>query len=84
VLIEYSLEKYNVGDDSGLRSLCRPCSNPVESYDCQLLQWPSGFLSTHTQAPMKLLYEVAFALQILLPKHTKVDAISTGRLPKQV
>jgi hypothetical protein len=39
-------------------------------------------LSTH--APMKLLYEFALALQILLPKQIKIDIISTGRRPKQV
>jgi len=33
---------------------------------------------------MKLLYELAFALQILLPKQIKVDIIMTGRLPKHV
>jgi hypothetical protein len=33
---------------------------------------------------MKLLYEFAFALHILLPKQIKVEAINTGRLPKQV
>lgn len=37
-----------------------------------------------TQAPMKLLYEFALALHILLPKQIKVEAINTGRLPKQV
>jgi hypothetical protein len=33
---------------------------------------------------MKLLYEFARALHILLPKQIKVEAIKTGRLPKQV
>ena len=33
---------------------------------------------------MKLLYEFAFALQILLPKQIIVERISTGRLPKHV
>jgi hypothetical protein len=33
---------------------------------------------------MKLLYEFAFALQILLAKQIKTDRISTGRRPKQV
>jgi hypothetical protein len=33
---------------------------------------------------MKLLYEVAFALHILLPKQTKEEKMSTGRLPKHV
>jgi hypothetical protein len=33
---------------------------------------------------MKLLYEFAFALQMLLAKQIKTDRISTGRRPKQV
>jgi hypothetical protein len=33
---------------------------------------------------MKLLYEFALALQILLPKQIKIEMISTGRRPKQV
>jgi hypothetical protein len=33
---------------------------------------------------MKLLYELARALHMLLPKQIKVEAIKTGRLPKQV
>ena len=33
---------------------------------------------------MKLLYEFALALQILLAKQIKIDRISTGRRPKQV
>src|SRR6266487_5058737 len=33
---------------------------------------------------MKLLYEFAFALQRLLPKQMKVDAMRTGRLPKHI
>jgi hypothetical protein len=36
------------------------------------------------QAPIKLLYVFALALQILLPKQIKLDRIRTGRLPKQV
>ena len=43
-----------------------------------------GVQGSYTQAPMKLLYELAFALQILLPKQIKVDIIMTGRLPKHV
>jgi hypothetical protein len=39
---------------------------------------------THTQAPMKLLYEFALARQILLPKQISVEAIRTGLLPKHV
>lgn len=39
---------------------------------------------TYTHAPIKLLYEFAFALQILLPKQIKEDKMSTGRLPKHV
>lgn len=33
---------------------------------------------------MKLLYEFALALQILLAKQIKIDMINTGRRPKQV
>jgi hypothetical protein len=33
---------------------------------------------------MKLLYEVAFARQMLLPKQMIVERMRTGRLPKQV
>jgi hypothetical protein len=33
---------------------------------------------------MKLLYEFALALQILLAKQMKIDIIRTGRRPKQV
>ena len=33
---------------------------------------------------MKLLYEFAFALHMLLPKQIKDDAINTGRLPQQL
>jgi hypothetical protein len=40
--------------------------------------------NTYTHAPMKLLYEFAFALHMLLPKQIKDDAINTGRLPQQV
>ena len=36
-----------------------------------------------TQAPMKLLYEFALALHILLAKQINTDAINTGRRPKQ-
>jgi hypothetical protein len=41
-------------------------------------------VDTYTHAPMKLLYEFARALHMLLPKQIKVEAINTGRLPKQV
>ena len=33
---------------------------------------------------MKLLYDCAFALQILLPKQIKEEKMRTGRLPKHV
>ena len=35
-------------------------------------------------APMKLLYVVASAFQMLLAKQIAVDKIKTGRLPKDV
>lgn len=34
-----------------------------------------------TQAPMKLLYDVAFARHIMDAKQTRQDKIATGRLP---
>ena len=37
-----------------------------------------------TEAPMKLLYVLALALQIALPKQIKRDARYTGRRPKDV
>jgi len=39
---------------------------------------------TYTQSPIKLLYDVAFALQILLPKQIKEEKMSTDLLPKHV
>jgi hypothetical protein len=46
-----------------------------------------GFLmlsASYTHAPIKLLYVVALALQILLPKQIMVERMRTGRLPKHV
>jgi hypothetical protein len=50
-------------------------SNPACNLQCP---------NTYTHAPMKLLYEFAFALHMLLPKQIKDDAINTGRLPQQL
>jgi hypothetical protein len=43
-----------------------------------------NFAITYTQAPMKLLYDFAFALQILLAKQIIVEIMRTGLLPKHV
>jgi hypothetical protein len=58
-----------------------PAPIPLSLNECQFcIHIPQG-PCTYTHAPIKLLYEFARALHMLLPKQIKVDAINTGLLP---
>lgn len=68
-----------LGNKAYLSCFCRACTDAIEPGLPSIMR-PSFQVSlyTYTHAPMKLLYEFARALHMLLPKQIKVDAISTG------
>jgi hypothetical protein len=80
------MQKDHIRDDGRLGCFSWPSAESIKprKNSAFLASVPLTLYFTHTQAPMKLLYDVAFALQILLPKQIKEEKISTGRLPKHV